>query len=669
MAEMNNWRDHILKEFTPQVTRLTLVADPDGLLLEDGVLEGIQDLGFELVPFDDPVAFRYLYESKFRSFWDQGKETDVVVVLRTSESDLGKLPYDLLQAGRQLSFSLAELFPILSYPVVASLDRGYLDALYEAQQKHTHGIFGDNATKDFILLHVFEIAPELIKKPSDLLRVLLRRHYRNQRIPSMLDERLIQVLRQQKNFDDWPLEQIVPDREAFFVFLQERWPVFLEKFAEKDSLRVAQGEKRFEIPGPVELPFDHDDIRVYLDNLFLEGYLDTISHEQASSLKNLWISIGVRSDEKAERRRRLDGLLETLASEIPKTEDRHEEWSRFAKTLAEMIALAMGTEEALPEDLWQKMESIQKEVDEAFLSWLNKRYGGLVNLPPVPPVMLHHVPRFLARYVNESKENKAALLLVDGLSYDQWVVLRKEIAKQRPKFRFRENTVFAWVPTITSVSRQAVFAGKPPLFFPKSISTTGKEPELWSQFWADQGLTPLEIAYAKGLGDGSLDGVEEVLSGPKTRVVGLVIDKIDKIMHGMQLGTAGMHNQIRQWAGQQFLANLLDSLFEKGFKVYLTSDHGNVEAKGCGKPSEGMVADLRGVRARIYSDRLLRRQVKEKFPNAVEWPTVGLPEDYFPLLAPDRMAFVHKNERIVSHGGVSVEEVIVPFVEVERKDA
>jgi hypothetical protein len=137
----------------------------------------------------------------------------------------------------------------------------------------------------------------------------------------------------------------------------------------------------------------------------------------------------------------------------------------------------------------------------------------------------------------------------------------------------------------------------------------------------------------------------------------------------MELGTAGMHNQIRQWAGQQFMAKLLDLLFEKGFKVYLTSDHGNIEAKGCGRPAEGMVADLRGVRARIYSDPSLRRQVKERFSEAVEWPTVGLPEDYFPLLASDRMAFVHKNERIVSHGGVSVEEVIVPFVEVERKEA
>ena len=37
---MSSWRDQILKEFTPKVARLTLVADPDGLLLEEGILEG-----------------------------------------------------------------------------------------------------------------------------------------------------------------------------------------------------------------------------------------------------------------------------------------------------------------------------------------------------------------------------------------------------------------------------------------------------------------------------------------------------------------------------------------------------------------------------------------------------------------------------------------------------
>jgi len=301
------------------------------------------------------------------------------------------------------------------------------------------------------------------------------------------------------------------------------------------------------------------------------------------------------------------------------------------------------------------------------VAWLFKRYAGLINLPPVPPVMLHPLPRFLARQVGENRHAKIALILVDGLALDQWLVVRSALAFKQPGMKFREQAVFAWIPSLTSVSRQAAFAGKAPIFFPNSIQTTDKEPALWTQFWADHGLTPNEVVYLKGLGDGSLETVSEALSHPKARVVGLVVDKVDKIMHGMEMGTAGMHNQVRQWAQQPFMNTLLELLLDRGFRVYLTSDHGNVETKGCGRPAEGAMADLRGERVRVYPDAALRAKVKERFPAALEWGPVGLPEDYLALLAPARKAFVQETQRTVSHGGASLEELIVPLVQIERR--
>jgi len=86
------------------------------------------------------------------------------------------------------------------------------------------------------------------------------------------------------------------------------------------------------------------------------------------------------------------------------------------------------------------------------------------------------------------------------------------------------------------------------------------------------------------------------------RVVGLVVDKSEWMMHGMELGTAGMHNQVRQWTTQGYMAQLLDLLLDHGFQVTITADHGNIEAVGFGRPTEGAVADLRGERVRIYPD-------------------------------------------------------------------
>jgi hypothetical protein len=86
----STWRDPILAQFTPEITtvaRLTVVADPDDLLTEQGIVDGIRERGFEIVPFEDHVAFRYAYEQRFRQAWDAGSTTNLVVVLRASRSD------------------------------------------------------------------------------------------------------------------------------------------------------------------------------------------------------------------------------------------------------------------------------------------------------------------------------------------------------------------------------------------------------------------------------------------------------------------------------------------------------------------------------------------------------------------------------------------------------
>jgi len=84
---VNNWRTRILDEFPPETARVTVVLDPDGLLLEEQILKELHIRGFELLTFEDNVSFRYVYESRFRSKWDRGKNTDssVVVHFKTKE--------------------------------------------------------------------------------------------------------------------------------------------------------------------------------------------------------------------------------------------------------------------------------------------------------------------------------------------------------------------------------------------------------------------------------------------------------------------------------------------------------------------------------------------------------------------------------------------------------
>ena len=658
---MNNWRDLILDEFSPGVARLTIVADPDGLLLEEGILEGIGKRGFYLIPCEDNISFRFAFESKFRSHWDLGESTDLMVVLRSEKNKINALPFDLLQAGRKLIFNLGDIFPDLSYTVISKLDRIYFDSLYNAQIQYPPGSLGENATKDYILLHVFEATSDRIKSASELLRILLRRHYRGESVPTIVENRFIQLLRQNDTFNAWPLETIVPNREAFFAFLQEHWPIYLDRMIEKKKEEDGKSDDSIS-KKVVDLPFGHDDVRIYIENLFIEGLLQPVPH--SDELAETWMSIGIQIDSNEKSRDRMIKLIENVNSQVPTIDARYGVWLNFAKVWAELIHQYYKNDITIREGI----EIPKEHVDASFTPWLMKKYSGLINLPPVPPVMLHHINRFLAHQIDRNNTKKVALIVIDGLSLDQWITIREDLFSRQPDLHFLESTIFAWVPTLTSVSRQAIFAGTPPLFFPSSIDRTDREPALWTKFWVDQGISKNEIVFLKNLGSGNIDDIKEPLSFRSTKVAGLVIDMVDKIMHGMELGTAGMHNQLRQWTKNNYLSDLVNFLLDRGFHVYLTSDHGNIQALGIGRPAEGAVADLRGERVRIYMDNNLRKSVKERFQSAHEWKQVGLPDSYFPLIAPERKAFVPEGEQIVCHGGISLEELVVPFIKIEREE-
>ena len=290
---MRSWRDAILNDFVPNVCKLTLVADPDCLLTEEKLVVELRERGFELIDFRDSVEFRYVYESKYRSIWDQGKHTELVVVLRLQDTELESLPYDLLHAGRRLSFSLGALFPHLSYPVIEKIDRGLLDALFDVQLKSLPERMGDNATKDFILRHVFGIAADMINTEVKLLRTLLHLHYSNLQLPMMLTERLIEALKSHDEFKAWPLSEIVSDDEDFFAFLQERWPIFLSTLGRGGQVREDEPEYVLKYSGPARLPFAHQDIKVYIDNLFLEGKLTPVEAKDIELDTESWVRSGI----------------------------------------------------------------------------------------------------------------------------------------------------------------------------------------------------------------------------------------------------------------------------------------------------------------------------------------------------------------------------------------
>ena len=114
-------------------------------------------------------------------------------------------------------------------------------------------------------------------------------------------------------------------------------------------------------------------------------------------------------------------------------------------------------------------------------------------------------------------------------NYAQWVQIGKLYKVIRIFNMLCMNMASTRVPTITSVSRQAIFSGEIPMYFSESINTTVQEPKVWQLFWENHQIMPMYTFYGKLLGQEN----EEWLAG-SIRVPlksGLVIDLIDRLMH------------------------------------------------------------------------------------------------------------------------------------------
>jgi hypothetical protein len=668
---MASWRDSILKHFKPKVSRLTLVADPDGLLTEEGMLSAIRERGFDLIPFDDSISFRYAYESQYRSHWDKRKKTDLVVVLRSSEQQLENLPFDLLKAGAPLSFALHQLFPKLNYSVIEKLDRSLLDPIAIAYPKIDGSSLSERETKEFVLMHCFRIVADLVSAPVDLMKVLLSINSRNVQLPDMLVEHLQQSLKSNPKFSDWPMPAILKSRDHFLRFVQDEWKVFLTGFTPREvGGEGTQGGTHSmvsESRSNSRIPFEHEDIRAYVDTLFLEGALTPIVAAGLSAVPS-WALVGIQQDPQGDAVRRYHGLKQTFETSIPAADASHKEWQQAGQRWAELVVLRWEWDHTLDEADRSSWATLHATVENQFGSWMMQRYGSLHNLPfQQSPVMVHQISRYMAFERSRKKHSKIALVVLDGLALDQWVLLKRSLESTDSFWRFHESSAFAWVPTLTTVTRQTIFAGEPPLYFPDSLGTTSKEKSHWLRFWEDQGVKRASVDLVTNIDGPDDPALGTAIDNHQLAVLGVIWNKVDNIMHGMQLQTAGMHNQVRLWAQQGHLQQLLDRLSSEGFVIYLTADHGNVTAEGIGNPKEGVLVETKGKRVRVYDNVEFLDEVAAKFPESKRWTNQGLPPSRFVLFPGSLKAFTNEGDQVVSHGGISMEEVLVPFVTITKE--
>jgi len=134
-----------------------------------------------------------------------------------------------------------------------------------------------------------------------------------------------------------------------------------------------------------------------------------------------------------------------------------------------------------------------------------------------------------------------------------------------------------------------------------------------------------------------------------------------------------MHASLRVWLnGSQSkqLEVIIEELLAARYTVYLTSDHGHTEAYGMGQPQEGVTVQTRSKRARLYTNYDAAKAVQDAYPQTILWESQQLlPADNWVLMPETvndrRLAFATESKQVVTHGGISIDEMIVPLVGVK----
>lgn len=630
-----NWSEKIASYFTGNGF-IYIVSDEHNILGQSNVEDMLKQQDRVLHFYEDPIVFRKLYESNFRHI-DRTERQTLLIIIRNGQ--FNQIPYDVYEQAIHLTLSFNTLFPNLEPSILKQCTH----LMYEAIYAHPNALIqplNERETADFLLNGVCGIDLANISNDAAIIKSGLM-YYENfdEGLPSVLLVRLEQLLSVPGKHISLDSFSIFQSKESFSRILNQKWQQYISEIINPADEQIAEKQ----------MFYGSHYFRDPLIQRYIEQYIEPVQVANNSRFE-FWMLPGLFIQEEN------PCIIKSVFREDYATFERND-WLQFASELGQLQhqQLLNGKYE----------ENFQENVsmaNAAFNQWMKKNFQQLRSLPVVPkPKMVHQIPQYLAR----EADKKIALIVLDGMSFTQWHLIKEHL--QSKAWKFEEAAVFAWVPSVTSVSRQALFSGLEPRFFSDTIDTTRKEKALWTKFWEQQGFSKQNIAYEKSLGFNSYKREDLAYQfSPSIRIYGAVIDVIDQFMHGATQGLQTVQSELNTWLNSRFLDMFLEDLINAGFEVYLTADHGNVECIGTGRIAQGVTVDSKGERVRIYSSENIRNHTASEYANTIAWEDASLPSDYHVLLAQKKGAFVTKNDKIVTHGGIHLEEMIVPFVKVSK---
>ena len=683
-----------------QRSRLSVVLDRDGLFGDASVVDALAARGVEVLPLGDPLAFRLAYETSWRDTAvpdGVSRHLAVVVAPPLGERDV---PFDVLRRaqvdGTVFAVGVADAFPHLDPAVVAAV--GSVDrTIWRVLPDGPTVAFGPPvrltaaATVDATLQAAWEIDVALVADDAGAVAALVAWHLGpGSSVPALVD-RVAAVIRRVPAAAYWPVDLWVRDRVAFVQAVGDGWRAHL----------IGQG---WQAPGGWEgattadavLPLGFVDAlgrataveavtRVFDAGLIspLELVLPGRSMAQGGSAEAPGV-LGFTGDDGATRLAR--AIERALHPGVPVLTAPARDWLALARRWAPVTVLRQKAELDPCHAVARRMDEVQAAIERRFEAWLTDRacanYDGLFTLTRADaPMTLDKVAGHAARHLGRAgAAARVAVFVVDGMGLPEWEIIRPFVVQAVPHGVAVDDATFAMVPTLTGVSRQAIFAGAtPPVIAQaaRTFPTNANENTQWAAFWARQddapGMDPSRVGYlSQGSRDtGALLADVKAMVTTEVRAIGIVVIEVDKIMHGA-LGLLDHHDRVRRLAAEP-VAEAVACLSRAGFTTFVTADHGGVEVTGSGLfPRGGVTTTSEGSRVAPFKSEALRSAAMGEagaadLPGCIAWAS-RIRGDYCPLFPPARLTFGSAKGRAeVTHGGIMLQEVVVPFVRVDPR--
>ena len=304
------------------------------------------------------------------------------------------------------------------------------------------------------------------------------------------------------------------------------------------------------------------------------------------------------------------------------------------------------------------------------------------------PVMSHTL--FKNKIADELSPSQPTLLIVvDNLRYDQWKVLEPTV---NTYYKTKEESLYySILPTATQYARNAMFSGLMPSemqnLFPqywKNDTDEGGKNLFEAEFLEAQldrlGLSHLKYEYIKIT---NLKAGQKLSETFKTKAANdltvLVYNFVDMLSHAktemevlkeLASNDKGYRSLTKSWFQNSPLLEIIQQAKELNFKLIITTDHGTINVKN---PSKVIGNKDTSLNLRYKTGRSLSYEEKDvlavKDPKSIHLPSAAMNSTF--IFAKDNLFFAYPNNynyyvnyfrNTYQHGGISLEEVIIPFV-------